>query len=882
MVNFNILYNLSNFRFLFSTGAFGSMKKISTLLVLTSLVFLMTVNISAQTRQKFDRSVSKTRQSGVQISRSEAFSDGNGVWLRWTTEAESKNLGFNIYRISGGETFLVTRNLIVADHLRMPDQSVSGGQYGFFDAGGDLGGIYYIESVGLSGQKKRFELIVPQHVNDLTPIAGATSELLQAAQANSEQEITKTELVIPEDLQFEVKAAQTEADSNRQKWVAAQPGVKIGVKREGIYRVTRAELEAAGFDTNSSPDLWQLYRNGVEQKIIVAPNGDYLEFYGKGIDTYETDIQNYFLLVGTSAGQRMDTRLTRSVGGNVEARSYLQTFEKEERVSYFSAILNGDDENFFGTLITGTGANIGLNLTGLEATQNVSVTLSVQGLTNASHKTQVILNDSEIGTILGFGRSRMTKTFDIPVSTLREGTNALKLTAQFSGDISIFDNIKITYPRRYLAESNQLSFYTNNYRVTNLTGFTSPNVRVFDITQPDSPARLSNPTIRQDGGAFSARLPAHRGRLMFAVADEAVKQPVSIVRNAPSALSAAAHNATFLIITHKNFMAQANNWANYRAGQGTSVEIADVEDVFDEFNFGTAGALAIKNFLSFAKNNWQTPPSYVLLIGDATYDQRNYIGSGVWNLVPTKMVDTLYSETGSDEFLTDFNNDGLAEIPIGRIPARTGAEVTLALNKTSSFEQGLSQAVNRGALCVSDLPEGYDFAALCSRVLGELSGDFSKTYINRGDIEAHNLLMNSLNSGRYIVNYSGHGTVTAWTSASGFFNKTHAGQMTNANNLTIFTMLTCLNAYFVEPQEISLGESALFAPNGGAVAAWASSGLTTPDVQEIMARRFYKNLSEGNVTRMGDLVNDAKTVIPFGRDVRLSWALLGDPMLKVR
>lgn len=857
------------------------MKKIFTILVLTSLAFITTLNLSAQKRQKTDLFNSNARATGVQLSRAEAFSDGNGVWLRWATESESKNLGFNIYRTRADETVLVTPSLIVSEYLRMPEREVSAREYSFFDAGGSFDGKYYIESVSLSGQKKTFDLILPQYVSDLTPIAGASSEFLQTAKATSEPNVTKTELVVPRDLQFDIKSAQTEADSNMQKWVAAQPGVKIGVKQEGIYRVTRAELEAAGFNVNSSPDLWQLYARGVEQRIIVAPNGEYIEFYGKGIDTYETDTNNYFLLVGAGSGKRMESRAARSVGGNTVAPSYLQTFEKEERLTYFSSIFNGDDENFFGALITGTATNINFNLTALEATQNVSVTLTVQGLSNTSHKTQVVLNDVDLGAILGFGRTRMAKTFSIPSTNLREGANTLKLRAEFSNEISMFDNIKITYPRRYIAETNQLSFYTNNYRVTNLTGFTSSNVRVFDITTPDSPAQLTNLNVRQDSGSFSVRLPAYRGRLMYAVANEAVKQPASIVQNVPSSLSTAAHNGNLLIIAHKNFMNEANNWANYRSAQGTTVRVVDVEDIFDEFNYGNSASLSIKEFISFAKNNWQTPPNYVLLIGDATYDPRNYTGTGFWNLVPTKMIDTLYSETGSDEFLTDFNNDGLAEIPIGRIPARVAANVTLALSKVTTFEQNLGQAINRGALCVSDLPDGFDFVALCNRVFGELSADFNKTYLNRGDVEAHGLLMNSLNAGKYIVNYSGHGTVTSWSSASGFMNHSHVNQLTNGNNLTIFTMLTCLNGYFVEPG-MSFSESALFAPNGGAVAAWASSGLTTPDVQEVMAKRFYKKLSEGDISRMGDLVNDAKSAIIFGRDVRLSWALIGDPMLKVR
>lgn len=857
------------------------MKKLSAILVLTSFVLFTNVNISAQLRQKSDF-IKLIPRTAAQISRAEAFTDGNGVWLRWSTASETKNLGFDIYRLDGDKWTIVNANLIVSENLRMPAQGFSGRQYSFFDPTGGADDKYYIESVGLNGRKQTFSLIFPQYVGDLTPFAGASSEFLQRAKAESRAEIISSELVIPEDLQIDLKSARTENaenDSDMQKWVASQPGVKIGVKQEGIYRVTRAQLEAAGFNVNSAPDLWQLYLRGVEQSIIVAPNGDYIEFYGAGIDTFETDTQNYFLLVGSGNGKRIQNRSLRSIGGAVTASSYVQTFEKKERFNYFSSILNGDEENFFGTLITNSPAAINFSLTGLENSEYITVDLSLYGLTASSHQTSVVLNDTAIGTIGGAGRNQMTQRFNISSSLLKEGGNTLRLTAQLSGDISIFDKIKITYPRSFLARQNELSFYTNNYRASNVKGFASPNIRVFDISSPDSPAQISNVKISQEGGSFSVRLPSYRGRLIFAVSDEALKQPASISQNVPSNLSIAENSGKLIVITHKNFTAQANDWANYRAGQGITVKTVDIEDIFDEFSFGNSSSRAIKDFLKFAKNNWQTPPEFILLIGDASYDPRNYLGQGNWNLVPTKMVDTLYAETGSDDSLVDFDNDGLAEIPIGRIPTRTAANATLVLNKVISFEQNSNQAISRGALCVSDLPEGYDFTALCSRVFGELSPNFNKSFINRGDSDAHNQLINSLNAGKYLVNYSGHGSVTAWSSNSSFFSSTNASQLTN-NNLTIFTMLTCLNGYFVEPNN-SLSESMLFA-NGGAVAAWASSGLTTPDVQEIMAKRFFNKLSEGNKIRLGELVNDAKSVIPFGRDVRLSWALIGDPMLKVR
>jgi hypothetical protein len=49
-----------------------------------------------------------------------------------------------------------------------------------------------------------------------------------------------------------------------------------------------------------------------------------------------------------------------------------------------------------------------------------------------------------------------------------------------------------------------------------------------------------------------------------------------------------------------------------------------------------------------------------------------------------------------------------------------------------------------------------------------------------------------------------------------------------------------------------------------------------------MGNRFYSQIAAGNITRIGDLVRDAKSVIPANADVRYSWVLLGDPTLKVR
>ena len=77
------------------------------------------------------------------------------------------------------------------------------------------------------------------------------------------------------------------------------------------------------------------------------------------------------------------------------------------------------------------------------------------------------------------------------------------------------------------------------------------------------------------------------------------------------------------------------------------------------------------------------------------------------------MVTTVYLETASDEALVDFNNDGLAEMAIGRIPARTVVNVNTVFAKTVNWETELTPtSLDRGALFAHDHNSTYDFATM--------------------------------------------------------------------------------------------------------------------------------------------------------------------------
>jgi len=855
------------------------MKKIIVAVFTVVLSLLVNSSVPAQNIGSVNEN-SKTQKSSIKYNFINAFYDGRGVYLQWQTEYETKNVGFFLYRISDSGKELVNPSLIAGSYLQVGGERSTGKNYGFYDADGDFNSQYIIESLNTENSRINSSLITPEYVGDLSEVTNNSSDFYAKVKSQSRSKIEQNNLNLPKDLRLEYESNQSVTDTEMQRAVVAQAGVKIGVKKEGFYRVSRAELQAAGFDVNVNSNMWQLFLKGVEQSIIVGGSGDYIEFYGKGLDTAESDTSFYYLIAGSENGKRINPITLRSIGGRVLAKNYNQTFVYKERTIYSSSILNGETENWFGRVVTtgGTTATFNLNAVDFNSSESV-LKLNLQSVTLESHQVNLLLNGQELGQVIGNPRQLISKEFKVPTQMLREGANTLKLTAVTG--ISVLESIRTSFSRRYTAQQNQLSFYTQNYKTANLDGFSSANIRVFDLTYSNNPTIITNLNVQSNSGNYGVTLPSHRGRVMFAVEDSAILSAASVTPNNASNLSTPAHNANLVIISHKNFLTQAENWANYRRSQGVSVEVVDVEDVYDEYSFGVLSSLAIRSFLQYAKNSWQTPPKYILLIGDSSYDSRDYYGIGNFNLVPTKLVDTIYSETGSDDSLADFNNDGLAEIAVGRIPARNVQVVTDALAKVTNFESSVSQSMTRGALFASDLPNGYDFDAVNRRLANLLPAATPKVFVNRGMANSQTVLINELNKGNFLVNYAGHGNLAVWASTD-FFGKSNVPQLTNAGNLSVFTMLSCLNGYFIEPQEDSLSELLLKTNNGGAVAAWSSSGLTTADVQEIMATRFYSQIGAGNITRLGDLINDAKTVIGGGRDVKLSWTLLGDPMLKMK
>lgn len=861
------------------------MKKAVSTLLCAILVFSACIPSFAQKSRSLQTLMPKAES--IEFARTEAFTEGQGTLVRWEMKGEKDNVGFYVYRVSAKGTRLLNQSLILGADARAGGPAADTG-YSFYDPQGSMGVTYMIEAAAVDGRRISSATFSTQYTVDLKSSGGRTRESLENAERTKSSNIQKNDLALPEDLATTVQAGQQLADPVTHAWVVAQPGAKISVRKEGMYRITRAQLQAAGFNVAGNSANWRLFMEGVEQAIIVGAGDQYIEFYGKGIDTPESDTRMYYLVADATPGKRIQPRLVRPIGGNVVSSNYRLTAIKKERTSYINKILNGDAENYWGRIVSSSPTTLNFDLSGVDADgAKAIVTINMQGYTTVPHSVKAVLNGSDLDPLAGDSQFPFSRQYSISPGQLVEGVNTLQMTSLGVGDFSLFDSISVTYSRKYQADQNKVTFYTPGYRKTSITGFTTPNVRVFDTTYDSEPQLISNFPIVQEGATFTAKLPADRAGVFYGVEDSALLVSPAVAANNPSTLTAPSNEADMVIISYSapDFMAAAEAWAVYRrsaAGGNYKVKVIDVADIYDEFNYGVMSADSINRFLKFTQaptTHWQTSPHYVLFLGDASYDPRNYEGFGYLDLVPTKMITLIYGESSSDEALADFDNDGLAEMAIGRIPSRTAAGVTIAFNKTKKFEEPANQAFSRGAIFAYDLPISYDFEAMSLILKNELPTTMPIIMIGRSDPDAHNRLITEISLGRLIVNYCGHGASGLWA-GSDFFTNGDVPALTNINKPSIFTMLTCLTGYFIRPDADSMSELLVLSPNGGAAAAWASTTETTPNIQLDMGTRFFNQVKAGNITRLGDLIRDSKQTIA-GSEVSFSWNLFGDPLLKV-
>jgi len=858
--------------------------------------------------------------TAVKLMSFTATRDKSGeVTLNWLSGYEAHNLGYYVYREENGKRVQITPSLVAGSALTTGLQTamngglaytwndnsgqwaVGSGQKGMMQPDRLRGATYWLEDVDLDGTRTLHGPIAAEECNanckSLEANARLRSPLLnelnqQRARERNQGAGTPGTLFrgYPAALKTNAATAQSlDPDPIQiQRWLAKTAGLKISVGKTGWYRVGQPELVAAGLDTNA-PQQLQLYTDGRELPMRVSGDGnaldvsDYIEFYGQGIESTTEGLRTYYLVSGEAPGKRVKISGQGPLSDTPVTGNFADTIERRDRWIYYAAFLNGAAENIFGHVVSSTAMSETLPVNHPDRGGNAArLEVSLVGVSLADHHVLVNLNGQDVGTIDFSGAGHPTGTFTVDASLVQEGDNTVQLTSLGGADVSLVDTVRLTYSHTYAADNDALQINVSDQETRRISGFTNKEIRLVDITDQNHLVELTPPIGEDPDGTFTADVYSPNASFrhphtLLAFAKVAVAPADGLKKNDPSAWWSQRDGADYLVITSREFKDQVQPLAQLRRSQGLVVKVIDVEDVYDEFSFGEHTPQAIKDFLQSAQNTWIRKPRYVLLAGDASYDPKNYLGQGHTDFVPTKLFDTSLMETASDDWLADFNGDGVADLAVGRLPMRTAADAELMVGKIISYENSAPDP-QRGALLVADT--GFESQSVGAQ--NQLPPTLPQQVINRSsadDTTIHNQIIASLNQGPRLVNFVGHGGNGTWTGAQ-LLTIYDAPDLTNSNHLSVFVMMTCMNGYFQNAYIDSLGES-LLRNQGGAVAVWASTGMTDSGGQSQIDQELYRQMFVNSPPTLGDAVRAAR-LATSDADVRRTWILFGDPAMRLR
>ncbi len=443
------------------------------------------------------------------------------------------------------------------------------------------------------------------------------------------------------------------------EWINyGQSYLKIPVAADGIYRVTYQALQSAGFPvTGIAPKKLQLYHRGKEQAIIVngeADNAfdptDYLEFYGQKNDgtldsklyndpaqqphslyNIYSDTTSYFLTAGASNGKRAalfqenNSGLTNEQFHNNEKLLVL-TNEYAVGHDYGEVFLTTFDqgEGWMSSMILYNQPATLFTLTGIDLQNQSSgkpvLDLALTGRGDKQHPVDIFVgNNRLLQSVEVSGYETLKVKQEIEWSDIN-GQGVLNIAIKVNGDgTRVSANyFKLSYHQE--TDMNSLPAYvfnlTANSRNKSFIQITNApaNTRLFDITDPDNIRSIG---IQSTGPLSAVINQTETGRKILA-------SSMTITPSLKKVSFRQINSATdYVIISHSLLRKSAGGYADpvkaygeYRAskaGGGYDTLIVNIDQLYDQFNYGEQSPLAIMNFVKFLSST--KPPQYLLIIG---------------------------------------------------------------------------------------------------------------------------------------------------------------------------------------------------------------------------------------------------------------------------
>jgi hypothetical protein len=738
--------------------------------------------------------------------------------------------------------------------------------------------------------------------------------------------------------------------------------IKFEAPEEGIYKIDRAMLETFGFDPSSiDPRTIKIYNNGgkvlpenadfsrpidlIENAIQVLgesdgkfDDNDYILFYGRGTTFREYDSDSktikkfkhpfsdknfYWITFGGENGKRIQNKSSFNGPADLEQSSTEAFIDFEvDKISLAKSGRQFFGDDYSQSISTRTYLN---KLDGRISSQPIHykfrfINASDQGANlNVSENSTTIFSKFLAGysTSYTFGKAYIETTLFNGVLT--DNRSALKFNFNPSSvsTIGYLDYFEIAYERELKSFNNNIIFFSIDTTAVieyYLYGFPSTNIRVFDITEFDNVKLVTDHVVLSGGDCrFRAIESKDSTTKYIAVGNDNFLTPIDPVVVENSNLRGISDGTKFIIISHEEFLEQAERLKTYRENEAQiplSTTVVNVETIYNEFSGGILDVSSIRDFLKYAFDNWQTKPEYFLLFGKGTYDYKDVEGFGD-NFVPTwQTEESLQLIFGKDSYTSDdffARLDGADLIPdlaFGRITSRNKTEAKNYIDKIIYYENSSEKGIWRNLITLiaddgftSTSYEGSLHTAPSEQLANIIippSFDIKKIYAadypvvitgnGRRKPTVNEDILNTMNKGTLLVNYVGHGNPELWAHEFIFERSVAIPELEN-NKYFFLCAATCDFGYYDIPNFQSGAEELMFTPDAGAIATFNSARLV-----------FAGQNNSLNFVLMGNLLElpreELNLSVPLGYSVfktKMSrygvndqkFHLLGDPTLRL-
>ncbi len=299
-------------------------------------------------------------------------------------------------------------------------------------------------------------------------------------------------------------------------------------------------------------------------------------------------------------------------------------------------------------------------------------------------------------------------------------------------------------------------------------------------------------------------------------------------------------NGSYLVIGTEESIALANDLIEWKRQKGYQIEYGVVPDIGNT-------ASAIDSWIVDAFNTWTNPPEWLLIVGDH-------------NVVPTPYysghaADNLYGVMGT--------GTSIPSIHLGRITGYDTDDLPYIVSKIVNYESDpyqpvqswFQKAISIGDTGMSDPEHSWDYAEIFMGA-GMTVDYFCYT---GGMAPTTENVFNSIEEGKSLVSFIGHGSMTSW-SAPSCGSISDVQDLTNGRMLPWINSIACQNGKFDGGYcfaEAWMGEGEIGSPKGavGIMAATTNSPFGQTDSLAINTFRGY---FEENIWHMAAAVDYGK------------------------